>query len=133
MAKKQLIRLTESDLHTVIQEAVAEVLKEVELTNPETGKKMSLHGYYDDDTDKGGFYSGGQPVPRSASDYYTLAALRNKQARQTPGGKLWNAKQQRAFKAGNDAAMGNRRGDDWGRMSQARHNGQNRANDYMQK
>ena len=39
MAKKQLIKLTESDLHTMIQEAVMEVLKEVKLTNPETGKQ----------------------------------------------------------------------------------------------
>ena len=57
MKKKQLIKLTESDLHTIIQEAVIEVLKEVKLSNPETGKEMSLHGHYDDDdTDKGGFY-----------------------------------------------------------------------------
>ena len=54
MKKKQLITLTESDLHTIIQEAVIEVLKEVKLTNPETGKEMSLHVHYDDDnTDKG--------------------------------------------------------------------------------
>ena len=33
MAKKQLIKLTESDLHTMIQEAVMEVLKEVKLTS----------------------------------------------------------------------------------------------------
>ena len=85
---------------------------------------MSLHGYYDDDnTDKGGFYSDGQPVSRTASDYYTLAALRNKQARQTPGGKLWNAKQKRAFKAGNDAAMANKRREQWSRMLQTRENG----------
>ena len=38
MPKKQLIRLTESDLHTLIQEAVVEALNEVKLTNPETGK-----------------------------------------------------------------------------------------------
>lgn len=57
MKKKQLIKLTESDLHTIIQEAVIEVLKEVKLSNPETGKEMSLHVHYDDDdTDKGGFY-----------------------------------------------------------------------------
>lgn len=57
MKKKQLIKLTESDLHTMIQEAVIEVLKEVKFTNPEIGKEMSLHGHYDDDnTDKGGFY-----------------------------------------------------------------------------
>ena len=134
MKKKQLIKLTESDLHTIIQEAVIEVLKEVKLSNPETGKEMSLHGHYDDDnTDKGLFYSNCQPVSRTASDYYTLAALRNKQALQTPGVKINNPKHNRAFNTANDAAMANSSGDKWGRMNQARENGQNRANNYMQK
>lgn len=52
---------------------------------------------------------------------------------QTPGAKINNPKHNRAFNAANDAAMANSRGDKCGRMLQARENGQNRANDYMQK
>lgn len=62
-----------------------------------------------------------------------MAALRNKQALQTPGAKINNPKHNRAFNTANDAAMANSSGDKWGRMNQARENGQNRANNYMQK
>lgn len=62
-----------------------------------------------------------------------MAVLRNKQALQTPVVKINNPKHNRAFNTANDAAMANSSGDKWGRMNQARENGQNRANNYMQK